>query len=110
MPTMGNYCKAYPAAYLRKFSGWKEAVPPLRVSPDSDSTTAVEETEYFYLQENYTVTAGVFLDEGIAFADVTPEWKTFCTDELKFVVPARQQAIPAVQGSTGSVQENQSSQ
>lgn len=96
MPTMGNYCKAYPVAYFRKFSGWKEAVPPLRVSPDSDSASTIplEETEYFYLQENYTVTAGVFLDEAVAFAEVTPEWKVFCTDELKFVVPARLQADP----------------
>lgn len=96
MAQMGSYCKAYPASAFRKYTKWSEKVSPLMVT-ESKSNGSGEEMnngaaramlEYFYLQENYTVTASVFLDENIAFDNVTPEWKSFCHDELNFSLPA----------------------
>jgi hypothetical protein len=43
--------------------------------------------DHLYLQENYVVTDGIFIDEDIIFDDVTPEWKDFCKNALKFAVP-----------------------
>lgn len=40
-----------------------------------------------YLQHTYIVTQGVFIDEGIIFDHVTPEWIRFCTDKLGFEIP-----------------------
>lgn len=76
MPNMGLYCKAYPAERFRAFDGWKDKA----VEPD-------EGLGHFYLQQDYTVTTGIFLDEGVVFQDSTPEWRAFCTDVLGFQVP-----------------------
>lgn len=109
MAIMGSYCKAYPAERFRAFSGWVERVPPLTVTieppsaqpgegPEADTNaTATEcatEVSYYYLQENYSVTAGIFLDEDIAFDDVTEDWKDFCTRELKFEIPVYEPLAP----------------
>jgi hypothetical protein len=90
MARMGSYCKAYPAEQLRRFGGWIEKVPPLtivpRVTQDSNAVPREPET-YYYVQEDYTVTAGVFIDENVAFDEVTDAWKDFCTNTLKFEIP-----------------------
>jgi len=98
MAEMGSYCKAYRAEDLRKFAGWVEKAEPLvvRRRPSSEEeperqndNSAAEETSYFYLQENFMVTAGIFRDQKIAFDHVTDEWKEFCKNVLKFEVPSR---------------------
>jgi hypothetical protein len=40
--------------------------------------------DYLYLQENLTVTDGIFLDEHIIFANDTPEWREFCKNVLEW--------------------------
>jgi hypothetical protein len=94
MRKIGLYCKAYPASRFRAFAGWHENVPPLLAAASADEGASNEErvpdsseNEYFYLHEDYTVTAGIFLNENVAFDRVTPEWKAFCTDVLKFEIP-----------------------
>jgi hypothetical protein len=47
-----------------------------------------ESSAYYFLQEDYTVTAGIFMDEDIAFDAVTDEWREFCRDILRFEAPA----------------------
>ncbi len=84
MAQMSRYCKAYPAAELRQFPEWHEQVPPLVVRPEEP---AAGETAYFYLHDNYVVTAGLYRDENIAFGRVTDEWRSFCSDVLAFVIP-----------------------
>jgi len=90
MATMGSYCKAYPIERLRQYAGWQEKpLPPRAAETDDDETEqdGIEEEPYLFLQENYVVTAGIFIDEDIVFDDVTPEWKTFCEVTLEFQVP-----------------------
>ena len=41
------------------------------------------DSDYVYLQRNFTVTDGIFVDENIIFDDVTPEWIDFCRTVLK---------------------------
>lgn len=97
MAVMSDYCCAYPAARLRAYAAWSEKVPPLVAVPDdqaeagapaADEGTGREPIEYYYLHDNYVVTAGVWVDEQVAFDDVTDEWKRFCTERLEFVAPA----------------------
>lgn len=100
MSTMSNYCKAYPAARLREYPSWREKMGPL-VAPPSEEESSPEESspatadgstndareEYYYLHDNFVVTASVFVDEHVAFDDVTEDWKAFCQERLEFQIP-----------------------
>jgi hypothetical protein len=93
MATMGRYCKAYPIDRLREFSGWSENLNNTRLEKKQVDGQEVEarreltDDDYLYLQENLTVTDGVFLDENIIYDNVTPEWEDFCRNVLQFEVP-----------------------
>ena len=90
---MGKYCKAYSLKRLREFSEWnanaqnvvreKKLVDEKEIEVDRELT----DDSYLYLQEDYTVTDGVFSDVNIVFDSVTPEWKHFCQQTLKFEIP-----------------------
>ena len=86
MSIMGKYCKAYPLAQLRRFPHWSEA---------SIGEHKLEENAYVFLQDNYSVTVGIFMDEKIVFNQVTDDWKAFCENDLQFSIPeyARKQTI-----------------
>ena len=101
---MGKYCKAYSLKRLRGFSEWaanaqnmvreKKLVDEKECEVDKPLT----DDDYLYLQEDYTVTAGIFIDENIVFNSVTPEWKDYCQQALKFEIPDlpdRNIAMPA---------------
>lgn len=94
MATMAKYCKAYPVDRFREFSGWTENLQNLRKEvrtvdgKEVESTRPLAEDDFFYLQENYVVTDGIFVDENIIFDNVTPEWVDFCKNTLKFEVPS----------------------
>ena len=81
MSKMGRYCKAYPIAKLQEFGDWARQVT-------KDVKEVVSEDDYLFLQENFTVTKGIFLDEEIVFDNITSEWEDFCKNTLNFEVPA----------------------
>jgi hypothetical protein len=80
---MGTYCKAYPVERFEAFPQWPAA------STGSKAAAAGEDPlgSYYFLQDNFTVTRGPFLDEEVVFADVTPAWTEFCTATLGFELP-----------------------
>jgi hypothetical protein len=90
---MGKYCKAYSLLKLRQFSQWTERIENARKEKKQIDGKEVEvdrqlsDDDFLYLQENYVVTDGIFMDENIIFDNVTPEWKDFCTTTLKFEIP-----------------------
>lgn len=90
---MGKYCKAYLLKKLREFSQWTERVENVRKEKKEVDKTEVEvareltDNDILYLQENYVVTDGIFIDENIIFDNVTPEWKDFCKNTLLFEIP-----------------------
>jgi hypothetical protein len=88
---MGRYCKVYPASRLREFPQWSEKVPPMRLKmkDEGGGEKSAGEREYYYVQDDYTVTANIFFGENIAFENVTEEWKEFCRNHLQFEVPPR---------------------
>ncbi len=92
MPTMGNYCKAYLLKQFRAFPNWQESstnVRPIAAEeqPDLEVIRTLTDEDVLFLQENYVVTDGVFQDEHIIFDNVTEDWKTFCHEQLGFVIP-----------------------
>jgi hypothetical protein len=93
MAKMGKYCKAYPIDRFREFAGWTENAENLRKEKQQidgqevNAPRTLTDTDFLYLQENYTVTDGIFLDENIIFDNVTPEWIDFCKNTLKFEIP-----------------------
>ena len=93
MPIVGSYSKACPVSKLRQFSGWQEKSENVRAGRKTVDGQAIEESrelsdnDYLYLQENFTVTDGIFMDQNIIFDEVTPEWKEFCETVLKFKAP-----------------------
>ena len=93
MATMGKYCKAYPLKKLRTFSQWSQRTENTRKEKQEIDGQKVEverkltDDAFLYLQENYVVTDGIFIDENIIFDDVTPEWQDFCQTTLKFEIP-----------------------
>jgi hypothetical protein len=89
MAITGNYCKAYPLAQLQQFINWSSSS-----AKPSDKESAAEITKpYLFLQEDYTVTEGIFRDEKIIFSNVTPEWIEFCKDILHFEIPTFQTSV-----------------
>jgi hypothetical protein len=90
---MGRYCKAYLASRFREYSNWTENSENVREREETADgkevkvKRALKDDDVLYLQENYTVTDGIFLDENIIFDNVTPEWKEFCATTLEFEVP-----------------------
>ena len=93
MSTMGKYCKAYPITRFREYQGWREKAENVRKEKQIVDGQEVEkdrqltDQDYLYLQENYAVTDGIFLDENIIFDEVTPEWIDFCQHTLQFNIP-----------------------
>lgn len=93
MAKQGKYCKAYYLRDLRKFAGWSEAsenAKKVTQEVDGVETEVVRpltDKDYLFLQEDFTVTDSIFLDENVIFNQVTPEWEQFCKETLKFEVP-----------------------
>ena len=93
MGTMGKYCKAYLIPKFREFSGWTESSENAR--KENGSPRPLTDNDFLYLQENFFVTDGVFVDENVIFSNVTPEWIDFCRNVLEFEVPQEQAKEPA---------------
>jgi hypothetical protein len=87
MSKMGRYCKAYPISRFREYQRWTEKTENFRLEKEASADGQASEKSHLYLQENYVVTDGIFIDENIIFDGVTPEWMDFCKDTLKFEVP-----------------------
>ena len=90
MTKIGKYCRAYPLERLRQFPGWNEKAENARkIQTEVDGETVekprqLTDADYLYVQRNFTVTDGIFIDENIIFDDVTDAWKEFCRNELGF--------------------------
>lgn len=88
MSILGKHCRAFPLYQLRKFPGWVERAEGARKIRKEVDGEIVEEArtltdeDYVYLQMNYTVTDGIFVDENVIFSDVTSAWIEFCKNVL----------------------------
>ena len=93
MAKTGRYCKAYMIQKFREFEGWKENAQHAREEAlptdgkDIKRARKLSDADFLYLQENYVVTDGIYMDENIIFDDMSPEWTNFCKNKLKFEIP-----------------------
>jgi hypothetical protein len=108
MPQMGSYCKAYLARQLREFPDWTENLANLRPRTSRVDGKEIEETrnslsddDILYVQENYVVTDGIYMDENIVFDGVTEQWTQFCNERLSFSIP-KWEPVPSVAVETGA--------
>jgi hypothetical protein len=101
MANIGRYSKVYPIARFREFSGWTENAQNARVEKrtvdgkEESAPRQLSDSDFLYLQETFTVTDGIFLDQNVIFDQVTPEWIEFCENTLKFEIPEYQRAASA---------------
>ena len=90
MRKIGKYCKAYTIAKLREYERWAEKSQNTRKEStiidgvESDVARELKDNDHLFLQEDFTVTDGIFLDENVVFDQVTPEWVEFCKSKLNF--------------------------
>lgn len=93
--TSREYCKAYYLKDLRQFPGWpanhqassKEAPSAATGSNGNNGEAALEdEEEVAFLHSDLTVTKSMWREVDVIFDQVTPEWKQFCENVLKFKV------------------------
>lgn len=84
---MRRYCKAYHLRDLRQFKDWQE-------SNKENEPELIDET-ICYLWDDYTVVRSPVQEKGVIFNAVTPEWQTFCEQDLHFALPADlQRSVP----------------
>jgi len=97
MGNMGRYCKAYPLDLMRQFAGWHENVQAFKKKEDATAEPAdgnrPDNDHIVYMQENYVVTDGIFIDENVIFDEVTDAWVEFAQKTLNFELPADLAAI-----------------
>lgn len=84
---MGTYCKAYPRERFEAFAQWPARSPAAAEGAPAPAAEDDPLAGYYFLQDNFTVTRGPFLDDEVIFADVTPAWIEFCTTTLDFALP-----------------------
>lgn len=70
-----KYCTAYHLGDLRRYSNWTSEVQDLN------------DDDVVFLHQDYTVTKSIWAGEDVVFNNITDEWKEFCNNELRFVVP-----------------------
>ena len=85
MRMVGQYCKAFHLSKFRQFEGWQEKSSNVR--KENDVPRPLTDADSLFLQENFVVTDGIFMDENVIFDNITPEWTSFCINELQFVCP-----------------------
>lgn len=85
-----NYARAYLLRDLRKFSdwreekiNWKETVP----ASENGNSPELSDDDIVFLHQDFTVTHLIWPGENVIFNQVTPEWSSFCAQELQYRVP-----------------------
>ena len=109
-----KYCKAYYLCDLRKFANWTEnrinwKITREDISGDKDQNN--EEGEFkdedvVFIHEDYTVTKLMWHNENVIFNQVTPEWRDFCTNVIRFEVPDDIGMITSLNSAKNKMQES----
>lgn len=77
---MNRYCRAYRLGEMRAFAGWEQ-----RATGVAD----LGDDEVVYLRADLTVVrTPVLTDPQPVWEAVDSSWRQFCTDRLRFAVPA----------------------
>lgn len=78
-----KYCRAYQQSELEQFPGWHEQ--KMKGIVEAVGQTGGEgDDAMLYLHQSFRVTASMWENEDIVFDEISPEWKNFCANVLKF--------------------------
>jgi hypothetical protein len=77
-----EYCAGYRLSELRRFPGWAQGAK----EGAGDNHHGDAAGEHVFLHQDFTVTRSMWHGEDVLFDRVTPEWKEFCAEVLKFEV------------------------
>ena len=100
-----QYCKAYQLDDLRRFSGWPAgAGGGGGAGTQGNGAGASAAEEIVYLHQDFTVTQSIWHGEDVVFDAVTPQWKAFCSDVLKFAPPDDLDLIASAGKASGDVE------
>jgi ankyrin repeat protein len=95
--TLTNYAQAYLLGELRKFGGWREErINWKETAPANENGNSHElgDSDVVFVHQDYTVTQLIWPGENVIFNQVTPEWRAFCEQELRFRVPTDFDLVP----------------
>lgn len=109
MSTLGKHCKGYPLKLLRQFPRWTEnRKNARRVRKEIDGEIVevhrdLTDSTYLYLQEDFTVTDSIFVNENIIFNNVTVEWIDYCLNVLGVQFPTSElmRSVVSTQAANG---------
>jgi ankyrin repeat protein len=87
-----KYCKAYHLGDFRQYQNWAETRENWKTHGDASTNGGKEnqpllDEDIVFLHQDYSVTQSMWHNENVIFNKVTPEWKEFCKEVLKFKVP-----------------------
>ena len=111
MSTLGKHCKGYPLKLFRQFPHWTEnRKNARRVRQEVDGEIVevnrdLTDSTYLYLQEDFTVTDSIFVNENIIFNNVTEEWIDYCLNVLGVQFPTSE-SMRSVVGSPSTNGKN----
>ena len=77
-----KYCSAFHLKDLRRYPAWAE-----NDINAADSNAKLTGDDVVFLHEDYSVTKSIWANEDVVFDKVTEQWKDFCNNELRFVIP-----------------------
>jgi hypothetical protein len=86
--TTYQYYRAYSIARLRRFAGWAEV----------GAAYGTEPPEICYLRDDLRLVDEPFDDADVIVAEVSPEWRAFCREDLEFSVPDDLRGGPGTAG------------
>lgn len=88
-----KYCKAYHLRDLRVFPGFSESKINWKAKEvrNADNGNPGEhefaDDDVVFVHQDFTVTQSMWHNENVIFNQVTDEWKRFCEETLRFIVP-----------------------
>ena len=80
-----KYCRAYQESELEQFPGWHEKKIKRGDAPERPVEGEGVDALLF-LHQDFTVTSSMWEGEDVIFDEVSPDWKEFSTNVLKFKV------------------------
>ena len=84
---MKTYCRAYAVRDLRAYPDWAAQATPEQAELADDDVV--------YLWDDYTVVRSpVLADQGLLWNSDTPQWRRFCTEELRFTGVQDESSVP----------------
>ena len=100
MTKLSRYIKAFPIEKFREFPDWPSDLGSAQGRGNNGNEATEGGNELLdlgclFLHDNYVVTRSIFPDEGIIFDQITPEWRQFCQETLKFAIPPEAEDDPS---------------